>query len=479
MTEPLSEDYVTDGDRLINLAEKFFRFEENDSFRLEEWQKDLIRRVLERYPDDWPVEYLRGKLRYKQVIISLGRQNGKSVLGAVFGLYGLLIQVKQAPRVISLASTVEQANIIFNKVRYSIENHPLLTKRFKATKFRGINSRDSAKPGSYVVKAGNGDSLQGASVNLCLFDEVHISKEEAWDAMVLGASAQETAMVLGITTAGDDDSVLLKRLYETGHKAARKEEDSDERFGFFLWEAPAHLDIYDPEAIRAANPSIASGRLNVDEAIRDMRAMPEHAARRYRLNQFVSSENLWMPLNKWYAVAGETDKQAKPMDIVFGVDRAPGWEAATIVAAWKDADDVVHTEVVCQLVNTSIEEVEAACIELDREFGGMFVVDSNVLKDLHTRLKEQGIPVEYYTSNQMMNATATVYAMTTENRIVHPSDPIVIKQLPRTNTENAGDGHKVSRKKSTGAIDAVIATVMAVYGAEIQRPNGPLLYVPK
>lgn len=480
MTEPLSENFTSDGDRLIALADKVFKFEENPDAKLEEWQKWLIRRVLETYPPDWPVVALRGRLRYRQVVISLARQNGKSVLASVFGLYGLLLQVKNAPKVISLASTVEQAKIIFNKVRYVVENEPMLSKRFKTTTYRGIRSKNVAKPAEYQVKAGNGKGLQGASVNMCLFDELHISREDAYDAMVLGGSAQESSLILGITTAGDDNSELLKRLYETGKAAVRQDENHDPEFGFFLWEAPEHLDIYDPEAIKAANPSIASGRLDVDRAIMDMRGMPEHEARRYRLNQFVSAENVWMPMNKWYAVKGEgINKAAKVRDVVFAVDRSPGWEYASIVAAIKNEDGIVETEVIATYNTPDLETLERDCIYLHKTYKGRFYVDANVLKDLHTKLRERSIEVEFLTSNQMMNATATVYQMVHEQRLNHPADPIVMKQLPRTVTENVGDGHKVSRKKSSGPVESVIATIMAVYGAEIQRPKGPSLFIRK
>ena len=39
---------------------------------------------LKRYPLDWHVERLRGRLRFRQLVISMGQQNGKSLLGAIF-----------------------------------------------------------------------------------------------------------------------------------------------------------------------------------------------------------------------------------------------------------------------------------------------------------------------------------------------------------------------------------------------------------
>ncbi len=54
-TKPLSDSFVTDGDKLINIAEALWRLPEknDDKLVLTDWQKWLIRSVFERYPDDY------------------------------------------------------------------------------------------------------------------------------------------------------------------------------------------------------------------------------------------------------------------------------------------------------------------------------------------------------------------------------------------------------------------------------------------
>src|SRR5690606_3594856 len=123
-TPPLREDFETDGDRLLKVVDLAWRTpEQGTDFSLDEWQRWLIRHVLERYPADHP-KY-PGELRYRQCIISVGRQNGKSVLGAIFGIYGLLLQT-QGPEVVSVASSVKQANIIYERVRLVVSTNPAL-----------------------------------------------------------------------------------------------------------------------------------------------------------------------------------------------------------------------------------------------------------------------------------------------------------------------------------------------------------------
>lgn len=100
-TQPIENPDYSEGDMLIRLAEAVFVFEQSDEFGLDAWQKWLIREVLQKYPADYDNPALAGRLVYQQVVISMGRQNGKTVLGAVFALYGLILMVPRAPDVIS------------------------------------------------------------------------------------------------------------------------------------------------------------------------------------------------------------------------------------------------------------------------------------------------------------------------------------------------------------------------------------------
>jgi hypothetical protein len=161
-TEPLSKDFKTDGDKLIEFAEIAWKSPENpDGLQLDEWQKWLLRAILERYPDDNPM--YPGRLRYRQVVISVGRQNGKSLIAAMLGLYGLLLH-EIGPQCISLASSTDQANIVYNRVLYVINSNQFLKKRFKrATETRGIVTADGG--GRYDVKAAKEAALQGIPIS--------------------------------------------------------------------------------------------------------------------------------------------------------------------------------------------------------------------------------------------------------------------------------------------------------------------------
>ena len=203
----------------------------------------------------------------------MGRQNGKSTIAACYGLYGLLRAPGQL--VIGIASSADQARIVYDRTMYVIRSNKSLAGLFdRLTDTRGIKSKDGGK---YEIKASQSlGALQGLSVSLGICDELHILQASAWYDLVNGTGGRANGLVIGITTAGDDNSELLKTLYSNGEKALQGDK-SLERFGFFVWEAPESVvpeeDNALAEALRAANPSLASGRIDLENVLSDLLKM--------------------------------------------------------------------------------------------------------------------------------------------------------------------------------------------------------------
>ena len=80
--EDIEWDYAQ-ADLLIELAEHVVLSPDTGKpITLLPWQKWLLREVLARHPDT-------GRLRHRVVVVSVGRQNGKSLIGAVLSLWGM------------------------------------------------------------------------------------------------------------------------------------------------------------------------------------------------------------------------------------------------------------------------------------------------------------------------------------------------------------------------------------------------------
>ncbi len=277
---------------------------------------------------------------------------------------------------------------------------------------------------------------------------------------------------MGLTTAGDDRSELLKRLYETGRASAQQAPDHDPRFGFFLWEADPVLDLYDPEALRQANPAIASGRLSLADELRAGKGMQESEYRRYRRNEFVSVENTWMTPAAWAMAGGSGIPEhfgRRPIIVSFARTRG-SWDRVAIFASAR-IDDVVYTERVATLQFADTEWLERVCLQLAATANvEKFVSDSDTMRPTIIALGQQhNLPCEYLTRGNLANATVTVHSMVKTGRLIHDQDPELSAQLPKAVTVNSGGGVVMDTRKSFGDIEAVYAMTMGAFVAEQQK----------
>lgn len=460
-TAPLQENYCTDGPKLRDFVSRFWKTEDDKPFVLDDWQADLIDRVLERYPLNHPDPNKAGRLRYRQVVISVGRQNGKSVFAAIFGLYGLMM-MGAGPTVIGLASNADQANIIYRRVKHVIDSNPVLKKRFKTTGTRGITRLD--KTGLYMVKPAKADALQGFATTLCLFDEVHLAKPGMWQAMVKGTTAKADAMVLGITTAGDETSEELKNLYENGRKAAAGDEDL-ERFGFFCWEAPEGAPVDDAEAIAAANPSVHAGRVPVERLQEQVRTEPLTTALRFTHNRFVAASSGWMPADLWMRTADETEPEGT---VWYSMDRTPSWKHGVIVKAVRKADGDVWTKVVAMAVEPDIEWFVDRAEQLQENAPAGFVLDGFQMKDVAAALEQRGVNVKMIRSSDVTNACSFAYSYIARGKAMHKDDQLLREQNPHAVKKNIGEAWRVARGSSGSDIDGIMATINGIYVAGTQ-----------
>lgn len=464
-TPPLSPDFPSDGERLVKLLELCWVTPETDTpIKLDDWQKWLFKAALERYPADHP-QY-PNELRYRQILISCGRQNGKTILGGGFALDALTFHRGD---VTSVASSRDQANILYDRVKLVIDRNPWLAKRFKrTTDTRGLTKIDGS--GKYKVNPAREAALQGQPLQRALVDEGHLIKQGIWTAAIKGTSALDNAQVIMITTAGDQESKTLIDLYKQADKAIAGD-PSLERFGAFIWEAPENAPINDPAAIMAANPAVACGRIPIERVLSDIATQPEHEVRRYTLNQFIAgTSETWLAGNLFREAAGEGIGELK--ELVLGVDIARNFSHATIAAA-RRIGDVYETELVASLVQPTEDQLVTVLTDLYKRLPVQAIaLDDRYAHALIRRLKAAGLPVWPLWSKEVTTACMTVYAMFANGRVKHNNDPLLVAQNGIAVTRYHGESWLISRADSLGDIDALLATVWCLYVAATVKNVG-------
>lgn len=475
-----TEDFATDGDRLIEIIEKYWVMEDGSSPKVDLYQRWFLRHALELFPDDWPVEHLRGRLRYRVILLSIARQNGKSTLAAWLGLYMLL--TFKSSKIIGISESVAHANaVVYGPLKHTINASPVLSKKLRATDTIGIFKRDGS--GSYKTKPAVEAKLQGLAGS-AIVDEIHLLSPGAYDSLVNGMAAQETALLVGLTTAGDDLSVLLKRLYARTDKAI--EAGEDERFGAFIYEADPGAGLTDEDQIRQANPAICSGRIDITTRLADVADEPEHSRRRYLLNQFVGNMNAWVDLGTWRKNRGKeadaiTDRTAK---VWYSVDLAPDWRSASIVAARKNPETgFIETEYVASILNPDSDQkfLMRVCDALPNPAG--FIMETYSLGLLIKHLESKGRTVRKVSSAaENVRISAAFRVMITRSQIRHDQSELVTQQMSNgvMKTTRGGEGFRiVSADPKTKPIDALMATAYACIAASEEKPAESQLMVLK
>lgn len=462
-TEPLTTDFPSVADRFLPALDLVFTVAFGRG--LLGWQKDTLRCITEINP-------ATGRLRWRQFLVMVPRQQGKTHLVAALVLLWLLW--RSSAQIISVASNAEQARILFKRTLDLIRSNKSLGKRFrKATESRGIVSNNGSV---YDVRAAKGSVLQGIPISLGVVDEVHIVLSELWNALVNGTGGRDDCMVVGISTAGDDNSELLHHLIEQGQAG---------RIGILWWRAPSdQVPAGDDELGRfllEASPSLAEGLAPLGNAIEDARTLPDADIVRYKFNWHTAAINVFVPVSTW--MLGRRDEpQPKPSSgIVFAVDRAPDWSYGSITASWRLPDGVVWTELVQSIVKPDPATlVESVALLVSRTPGvRAVVVDGYSLKAVGAELKLRGLDVVSASLADNAAAASRFYALTARGRVWHPGDPLLSMQLPAVRRKNVtgSESFRVTRAPGALSIDAVVATVLGVYFAETLPEVGPQLFV--
>ena len=456
-TPPLTDDFKAGIDPFLPAIELAWSVA-NNGFKFDDWQIELLRRMTELLPD--------GELRFRQVVASLARQNGKSEVIGALGLFAVLRQANQFN--VGVASTAEQARIIFDRLHRVISANPALERRMsRLTETRGIKTLDGSR---YEIKAANANTLQGIPISVGIIDEVHLVEERVWDALLSGTGSRKSTLLAGITTAGDENSSLLNRLYKNADKAIAGELDG---FGAWIWEASEAIVPDDDDELMGllmeANPALHSGRIDKATLLQDVRSLPKDDIIRYRLNRFIQSgTKTFIPAELWQKCERPFGEALPQGDFVFAIDRTPDWAHATVAVSVK-VDDVMYTELVASINKPSLEQLIFICGQLMTHNPRAIIVDGYTLRDLHKELKARGYPAETATLGDIVNASSLFYARLARKTLQHGGDPLLSIQIPRTVRKMVGEGFRVSRRDSAVEIDAVMATLLSTFGADTLR----------
>jgi phage terminase large subunit-like protein len=459
----------TDGDDIIEFARDHFNvlkgFRAGLSLEFTDWQKWLLQSLYERRTD--------GRLRYRRALIGLPRKQGKSLLGSAIAVYGL-VAGEAGAEIYAVAGDRQQARIIFGEAKQQVLNSPILSKECNVYR----DAIEMPRFGSvFRVLSSEFRGQAGLNPSLVLFDELwNQQSSDLYDQMTLGSGARLEPLVVSITTAGYDLDSLCGQLYQYGKQVAADEVD-DEAFGFWWWEAKADCKIDDKRQWAISNPNVAEGLLDPEDLMVATKQTSEMAFRRWRLNQWVRSQESWLPIGAWEQCVGDAQVYSDAPTYV-GIDMALKHDSIAIVWAQKNNDGKFAVQ--SKIWQPSDEGVDVAQVEaflrdLHLKYNVKeFAYDPAYFQRSAEILSDDGLPMVEYpqTGSRMIPACGNAYELIVSSQVVHEGSPTFTDQVLSAAQRMTDNGWRLSKGKSKRKIDACIAMVMALDRANSRPRTG-------
>lgn len=312
---------------------------------LDPWQQWLAIHLGELLPD--------GRPRFRQVLVLVARQNGKTHLCVVLALFWMFVQ--RWPMVFGTSTNLEQAAEPWELACEIAEGVPALAAMLPRDAVRKANGQQVLRTvdrSRYKIGAVNPRGGRGKSIDRMIGDELRehhnwTGYRAAYNAM----NARPHGQAVFITNQGDDKSVVLNTLYDAALTFITTN-GGDERLGLFDWSAPPGCAVDNVTAIAQANPNVGR-RLDWDTLLGPARrlALPgadseEIAGYRTEvLCQRVKNLNPAISETAWADCMVPGDLSELRSRLAACVDVSPDMRHATLVVAGVMPDDRVRFEV--------------------------------------------------------------------------------------------------------------------------------------
>src|SRR6266581_4087916 len=467
--------------------------------RLRQWQCDLLIKI-----------YNNKKAITRRAILSFGRKNAKTTFAAFLLLLHLAgPPAKKNSQLFSAAQSRDQAALIFSLAAKIVRMSPKLVNL--------IIIRDTAKQLACPTKGTLYRALSaevttafGLSPAFIVHDElgqVRGPRSELYEALETATGAQEDPLSIIISTQAPTDGDLLSILIDDALTG------TDPATVVQLYTAPIDDDPFDRKTIAKANPALGDF-LNEKEVMamaESARRMPSREAQ-YRnliLNQRVESSNPFVSRSVWQTCGAEA-KDVRNIPVYAGLDLSSVNDLTAYVKiglvdlVWQvhptfwlpseglrensRLDHVPYNmwaeEGFLQTTPGNTVSYEYVAYFLKQQFDQYNIVklgfDRWNMKHLKPWLEKAGFStqfieerfVEFGQGTQSMSpALRDLEAAILSKTIAHGNHPVLAMCAACAVVEGKDDANrKLSKNKSTGRIDGMVALAMASAMASQMKP---------
>lgn len=302
---------MTRGDKVIAFIERYCLVPEGTSvgkpMRLLPFQKKFITDVYDN-PHGTSKAYL-----------SIARKNGKTALIAALVLAHVVgPEARLNSQIISGARSRDQAALVFNLAQKMVLMNPDLSKIARCVESRKI-IHGLVMNVEYKAISAEAGTAHGLSPVLAILDEVGQvkgSQDSFVEAIITSQGAYDDALLFAISTQAATDADL----FSTWIDYARASQDK--RVVCHVYEAPEDCSLLDKDAWKAANPALGSFRSLTEFETAAERASKapseENSFRWLYLNQRIEASSPFVSKSLWAANA--TEPAEFDGDVFAGLD---------------------------------------------------------------------------------------------------------------------------------------------------------------
>lgn len=414
-----------------------------------------------------------GGFRYRTVLTLVGRQNGKTTLLKGLALY--FMYLRGVPLVLGVAQSLDIARESWQGACDMADADPDLRAEIESIrKANGEQCLTLTSGSRYRIAAASRQAGRGLSVDLLIMDELREHRSwDAWGALSKTTSARPNGLIVAISNAGDDESVVLN------HLRAAALSGQDETIGLFEWSAPEGCELDDREGWAMANPGL--GHTIPESSIRSsMSTDPPAVFRTEVLCQHVQAMDGAISTAAFRSCEDPSASLDKLRDrVAMCLDVAPDAQHSTLYAAAVGDDGKARLDVVAAWGSTA--QLRAELPELLKttkpRIVGWFPKGpaAALLADVAAVRGVRMVPIkDTEVTAVCMGFAEQVAAL----QVRHTGDPLLSGQLVGAAKANRGDGWVIARRGGEGHVDAVYAAAGALHLARtMPRPATGVQFV--
>lgn len=276
-----------------------------------------------------------GRRRFRRAYIEVPRGNAKSTLSSAVGLYMLTADGEGGAECYSLATTRDQARIVFGDAQAMARRSPGYRDRYGVTVgAHNIHVLNTAS--KFEALSAEGSTLDGLNIHFGCIDELHAHKTRTvYDVVETGTGKRDNSLLWVITTAGSDRAGICYEVRTFLTRVLDGVVDDDSQFGI-IYGVDDGDDWATEAALIKANPNWGvSVRPEVILPLQAKALQLPSATNNFRTkhcNEWVNADTAWMDIRAWERCTDTTlrieDFEGQPCWI--GIDLASKVDVASM-----------------------------------------------------------------------------------------------------------------------------------------------------